>query len=191
MMQVLSIVRLGGDEAFAERRENISILEQAFSRRIGAKCDDEQSMGNCFRFAWKPIYFRCQQLLHPEGDHRRHFPHDCRTGCGRARDLGGVSVSAPFSVAVASTAPSFFSLNGTGAGQIAAVNAADGSINDAAHSVAVGGYISLFATGEGITTPAGTDGALAATTPFPHPVAPVQLTIGGVNVTPGVCGCGA
>ena len=28
-MQVLSIVRLGGDEAFAERRENISILEQA------------------------------------------------------------------------------------------------------------------------------------------------------------------
>jgi uncharacterized protein (TIGR03437 family) len=98
------------------------------------------------------------------------------------------AVSAPFSVAVASTAPSFFSLNGTGAGQIAAVNAADGSINDAAHSVAVGGYISLFATGEGITTPAGTDGALAATTPFPHPVAPVQLTIGGVNVTPAYAG---
>jgi hypothetical protein len=33
-MQVLSIVRLGGDEAFAERRENISILEHFGDMRV-------------------------------------------------------------------------------------------------------------------------------------------------------------
>ncbi len=61
-------------------------------------------------------------------------------------------VSLPVTVPVASSAPSFFSANATGAGQIAAVNL-DNSLNDATHPVKVGGYISLYATGEGQTNP--------------------------------------
>ena len=91
-------------------------------------------------------------------------------------------VSAAFSVPVAAVAPSFFSRNGTGAGQIAAVNR-NGVLNDAANPVAVGDYISLYATGEGQTVPAGVDGALA-TTVYPKPVLPVSVTVGGIAVTP-------
>ena len=56
-------------------------------------------------------------------------------------------------------------------------------LNDAAHPVPVGGYISLYATGEGQTIPAGTDGALA-TGVYPKPVLPVTVTIGGIAVQP-------
>lgn len=90
--------------------------------------------------------------------------------------------SAAFSVPVAASAPSLFSLNGTGAGQAAVVNA-DGSINDAAHPVKAGGYVSLYATGEGQTNPAGTDGALASTQPWPAPILPVHVTAGGLPAT--------
>ena len=95
-------------------------------------------------------------------------------------------VSSTFSVPVATAAPSFFSLNGTGAGQIAAVNLS-GIPNDAAHPVAIGGYVSLYATGEGQTYPAGVDGALA-TNVYPKPVLPVSLTIGGIPVAPAYAG---
>lgn len=88
--------------------------------------------------------------------------------------------SAGFPVSIAAASPSIFSANGTGAGQAAAVNA-DGSINGAAHPVAVGGYISLYVTGEGQTTPAGMDGKLAPLTqPFPQPLLPVQVTVGAL-----------
>jgi uncharacterized protein (TIGR03437 family) len=56
--------------------------------------------------------------------------------------------SAPFTVAVAPSSPGLFTLNQTGGGQAAAVNA-DGSINTAAKPVRVGDYISLYATGGG------------------------------------------
>jgi uncharacterized protein (TIGR03437 family) len=81
---------------------------------------------------------------------------------------------------VAASAPSLFSSNGTGAGQAAAVNG-DGSINDAAHPVKVGGYISLYATGEGQTTPQGADGKLAPLAPpFPQPQLSPSVTVGGL-----------
>lgn len=91
-------------------------------------------------------------------------------------------VSLPFFVPVSAAAPAFFSQDGTGAGQIASVNL-DGSLNDAAHPVKTGGYISLYATGEGQTFPPGVDGALANTV-YPKPVLPVSVTVGGVPVTP-------
>jgi len=95
-------------------------------------------------------------------------------------------VSTAYSVPIAASAPSFFSLNGSGAGQIAAVNQ-NGVVNNAANPVAVGGYVSLYATGEGQTLPAGVDGALA-TTVYPTPVLPVSLTVGGIPVTPAYAG---
>jgi uncharacterized protein (TIGR03437 family) len=90
--------------------------------------------------------------------------------------------SAAFPVAIASAAPSFFSRDGSGAGQIAAVNL-NGIVNDAANPVGVGGYISLYATGEGQTSPPGVDGALAMSA-YPKPLLPVVLTVGGIPVTP-------
>ena len=91
-------------------------------------------------------------------------------------------VSSAFSVPVAAAAPSFFSQNGSGTGQIAAVNG-NGVLNDAAHPVPIGGFISLYATGEGQTAPAGTDGALAMTV-YPKPLLPVIVMVGGIAVQP-------
>ncbi|HYA18038.1 MAG TPA: IPT/TIG domain-containing protein [Bryobacteraceae bacterium] len=88
------------------------------------------------------------------------------------------AVSPAFAVAVAASAPSFFSLNGTGAGPIAAVNA-DGSLNDAAHPVKTGGLVSLYANGTGATSPASADGQLAMA-PYAQTALPVEVTVGGV-----------
>ena len=46
-------------------------------------------------------------------------------------------------------------------------------------TVKVGAFISLYATGEGQTSPAGLDGKVDASTP-PKPVLPVTVTIGGI-----------
>jgi len=84
-----------------------------------------------------------------------------------------------FTVPVALTAPSFFTYNQSGAGQAAAINAVDGTLNTAANPVKIGAYISLYATGEGQTNPAGVDGKLADSTSI-HPVLPVTVTVGGI-----------
>ena len=84
-----------------------------------------------------------------------------------------------FIVPVALSAPSFFTYNQTGAGQAAAINAVDGTLNTAANPVKIGAYISLYATGEGQTNPAGVDGKLADSTSI-HPVLPVTVTVGGI-----------
>lgn len=56
---------------------------------------------------------------------------------------------------------------------------ADGSLNTTLNPVHIGDSISLYATGEGQTTPIGSDGALALTLPYPKPDQPVQIFVGG------------
>jgi uncharacterized protein (TIGR03437 family) len=90
--------------------------------------------------------------------------------------------SASMTVRVAESAPGLFTLDSAGKGTAAAVNE-DGSINSMTHQAAIGDIITLFATGEGQTVPAGVDGKLA-NTPLPHPVLPVTVTIGGQTVKP-------
>jgi hypothetical protein len=75
------------------------------------------------------------------------------------------------------SAPHIFS---TPNGMAEAVNQ-NGSINTANKPAHRGDIISLFATGEGQTTPAGVDGKLA-TVPLPRPKLPVTVTIGGQPV---------
>jgi uncharacterized protein (TIGR03437 family) len=65
--------------------------------------------------------------------------------------------STPFNVSVATQIPGLFTLNGSGTGQAAAINNADGTINGATHPAKVGSYVQLYLTGAGLTTPA-TDG---------------------------------
>jgi uncharacterized protein (TIGR03437 family) len=86
--------------------------------------------------------------------------------------------SATFTVPVALAAPSLFTSNQTGAGQAAAINA-DSTVNTADNPVKIGGYISLYATGEGQTAPAGIDGKLGGYTP----ILPVRVTVGGLPAT--------
>lgn len=88
--------------------------------------------------------------------------------------------SASATVAVAGSAPGLFTGGSTGQGQAAAVNQ-NGSINSSSTPVPIGSIISLFASGEGQTSPAGVDGK-PATTPLPTPILPVNVTIGGVTV---------
>jgi uncharacterized protein (TIGR03437 family) len=85
--------------------------------------------------------------------------------------------SAAFNLSVATVTPGLFTLNGSGAGQAAAVNQ-DGSLNGAAHAAKAGSFVSLYVTGAGQTNPGGSDGHLAGV-PLPLPVLPVTVTIGG------------
>ena len=78
--------------------------------------------------------------------------------------------------AVAASAPAIYANQGTG--QAAAIND-DGKLNSAAHPARPGSAITLYATGEGQTQPAGVDGRLALTI-CPTPVLPVSVTIGGL-----------
>ena len=87
-------------------------------------------------------------------------------------------VSNDITVAVGVSAPSLFTVNQTGAGQAAAING-DGTSNTAANPARVGGYISLFATGEGQTSPAGVDGRLIGSAPT-HPILSVGVTVDGI-----------
>ncbi len=53
----------------------------------------------------------------------------------------------------------------------------------------IDGSVSLYATGEGQTAPAGVDGKLAGST-APHPLLPVSVTVGGIQA-PVQYQCGA
>jgi uncharacterized protein (TIGR03437 family) len=82
--------------------------------------------------------------------------------------------SAAFAVPVASSAPSLFTLNQTGAGQAAVINS-DATVNTATNPVKIGDFVSLYATGEGQTAQGGVDGKLGGSAP----ILPVKVTIGG------------
>jgi trimeric autotransporter adhesin len=91
-------------------------------------------------------------------------------------------VSTALTLPVAASAPALFTTNQTGSGQVALLNA-DGTPNDAAHPAPIGSYIAMFATGEGQTNPAGVDGKLANTLPYPAPLLPVKVFVGGIQAT--------
>jgi len=91
--------------------------------------------------------------------------------------LGVLSNTLPLQVAAAE--PGIFSIAGSGQGQGAILNARDGSVNSALNPALRGDWVSIFATGAGVTTPASVDGILASA-PLPVPNAPVSVTIGGL-----------
>ncbi len=80
---------------------------------------------------------------------------------------------------VASASPAIFALDSSGAGPGAVLNQ-DSSLNSAANPAARDTIIQIFATGEGVTDPAGIDGKLASV-PLPAPVNTVSVSIGGVD----------
>jgi len=77
---------------------------------------------------------------------------------------------------VAPASPAIFVIGGAGQG---AILNQDYSVNGPANPAAAGSVIQLYATGEGVTNPPGTDGKLANGPAYPAPAAPVSVTIGG------------
>ncbi|HTS50288.1 MAG TPA: choice-of-anchor D domain-containing protein [Bryobacteraceae bacterium] len=80
---------------------------------------------------------------------------------------------------VAGASPALFTLNSSGTGPGAILNQ-DYSVNSATNQAAAGSIVQLFGTTEGATNPTGVDGKLTVA-PFPAPVLPVSVTIGGIN----------
>jgi uncharacterized protein (TIGR03437 family) len=83
---------------------------------------------------------------------------------------------------VATVVPGVFTINVSGSGQGAIINQ-DGTVNSASNPAALGSTVSVYATGEGQTNPAGVDGSPDAP-PLPQPVTqPVTSTVGGAAAT--------
>ena len=83
-------------------------------------------------------------------------------------------------VSLEDASPALFTLN-YGSGNVVALNQ-DGSVNSDQNPAQPGSVVVLYATGEGQTTPAGVTGQ-GSQAPFPKPVLPVSLTIGGIPAT--------
>jgi uncharacterized protein (TIGR03437 family) len=86
-----------------------------------------------------------------------------------------------FTVNAAATAAGIFTVNGSGSGPGAILNA-DLSSNSASNAAARGSEIVIYMTGEGQTSPGGVDGKVT-TAPYPAPLLPIAVTIGGAPAT--------
>ncbi len=101
-----------------------------------------------------------------------HVPYEAagKTTVRVVAELDGKR-SAEYTLPLTPTAPGLFTQSGTGAGNAVSQNE-DLTVNSPANPAARGSSIFLYATGEGVTERREDD--------LPHPLAPVQLFIGGV-----------
>ena len=99
------------------------------------------------------------------------------------------NAAAPFPITIAATRPGIFTRSAGGTGQGAILNQ-DQSVNSALSPAARGSWISIYATGEGVTTPAGVDGRVSGYkgTPLPKTKASCSATIGGQTANVNYCG---
>ena len=91
-------------------------------------------------------------------------------------DVDGVR-SRPVTVPVAPSAFGLSTADASGTGQGAIFNQ-DGTYNSRTNPAARGSIVTLFGTGEGVTTPALPDGALVISTPYSTTQAPVSVKFG-------------
>jgi uncharacterized protein (TIGR03437 family) len=81
---------------------------------------------------------------------------------------------------VAATGPGVFTPQGST--HVLALNLADGTLNAAQTPARPGQYVTAYLTGQGLVDPQVTSGDVAPSSPpFPAPLAPVQVKIGGVT----------
>ena len=86
--------------------------------------------------------------------------------------------STPVELDVVAARPGLFTANSSGRGPGAILNQ-NGSLNSASNPAQAGSIVVLYGTGEGQTTPAGSDGRIATGTTLPRPRQPVAVTICG------------
>ena len=82
----------------------------------------------------------------------------------------GGTQTTPKSIPVAAASPGIFVITNQ-----------DFKLNSATNPAVSGSVIVVFATGGGQTTPPGVDGKIAVTAPYPKPVLPVSVTVGGTS----------
>lgn len=90
--------------------------------------------------------------------------------------------SAAFPMPVAAATPGVFTSDGTGAGQIAALNQ-DNGINTPANPAAQGTVMTMYAEGAGQLTPAPQDGSVITADNLPQPVLQVTVLVNGQPAT--------
>ena len=95
--------------------------------------------------------------------------------------FGGQSFTTADALPITAAIPGIFTSNSTGIGQVAALNQ-NNTINSSSVPAPEGTIVSLYVTGEGLTSPAGVDGKIT-TKPFPTPVMGVTVMMKGQNVT--------
>src|SRR3954447_3619515 len=83
---------------------------------------------------------------------------------------------------VADSSPAIFTVDHTGAGPAAALNQ-DYSLNSSSNPAAPGSVVMLYATGEGVTAPAGVDGLITDAAKLRTPILPVSASVGGRPAT--------
>jgi uncharacterized protein (TIGR03437 family) len=93
----------------------------------------------------------------------------------------GTLQTAAWILPVVGSAPGVFTLDATGTGQAAVLNQ-DGSVNSATNPAARGSVISIYATGEGQTSPEGVTGGVTQSNTT-TPLLPVTAKIGGIGAT--------
>ena len=93
----------------------------------------------------------------------------------RNGSLASDSVAVP----VTPVAPSIFSVDLSGTGPAAVINEDGQTVNSSRTPAAKGSYVSIYATGEGQTSPGGIDGRIAGGGTLPKPVRDVQAWVDG------------
>ena len=83
-------------------------------------------------------------------------------------------------VNVAQAVPGIFTLDASGSGPAAILDASYKVVSPS-NPAHVGDIVQVYATGAGVTTPPGIDGQISLAAPFPAPVATVTATVGGVD----------
>lgn len=87
--------------------------------------------------------------------------------------------SSPLVYQVTTSVPGIFTPDASGRGPGAILNQ-NFSLNSNANPASRGAYVMIYATGEGLVTPAVADGSVTpGAEPFPRPLLPVSVTIGG------------
>lgn len=94
----------------------------------------------------------------------------------------GGQTSTGFALTAAATAAGIFTQNGSGTGPGAILDSDSVTVNSATHPASRGTAVVIYMTGEGQTSPQGVDGKVT-TAPYPAPLLPVAVTIGGQPAT--------
>jgi uncharacterized protein (TIGR03437 family) len=97
------------------------------------------------------------------------------------------NASSPYPVKVLSAVPGIFTNDSSGSGQGAILNVKDSTRNSAANPAARGDYVTIYATGEGATSPPVIDGRVSGV-PLQTPVLACSASIGGQPAPIQYCG---
>jgi uncharacterized protein (TIGR03437 family) len=105
------------------------------------------------------------------------------TGTSANVAVNSSSGSSPaVSVPIVSAVPGLYTTAFGGAGQVNAVNQ-DGTLNSVGHGAPKGSYLTMYANGLGIVTPALVEGAVPPSSPLSNVAGTVAAYIGGVPAT--------